>query len=80
MGHISNSGHSDTVKLGDAKHSACIRRGSAGVVGSMMLLKSQQNMHAPFTQVGLFELLTTSLFVSFTSFTVQPSLVSGAQY
>ncbi|XP_075078987.1 uncharacterized protein LOC107824993 isoform X5 [Nicotiana tabacum] len=50
VGHISNSGHSDTVKLGDAKHSACIRRGSAGVVGSMMLLKSQQNMHAPFTQ------------------------------
>ncbi|XP_019250381.1 PREDICTED: rab3 GTPase-activating protein catalytic subunit isoform X3 [Nicotiana attenuata] len=26
------------------------RRGSAGVVGSMMLLESQQNMHAPFTQ------------------------------
>ncbi|XP_065880724.1 uncharacterized protein [Euphorbia lathyris] len=26
------------------------RRGSAGVVGSMMLLKSHQKMHAPFTQ------------------------------
>ncbi|KAL9668145.1 hypothetical protein QQ045_002520 [Rhodiola kirilowii] len=26
------------------------RRGSAGVVGSMMLLNSQQSMHAPFTQ------------------------------
>ncbi|XP_019250379.1 PREDICTED: rab3 GTPase-activating protein catalytic subunit isoform X1 [Nicotiana attenuata] len=50
VGHISNSGHSDTVKLGDAKPSSCIRRGSAGVVGSMMLLESQQNMHAPFTQ------------------------------
>ncbi|KAF8397225.1 hypothetical protein HHK36_016135 [Tetracentron sinense] len=27
-----------------------IRRGSAGVVGSMMLLNSHQSMHAPFTQ------------------------------
>lgn len=38
------------MKLGDPKHSACIRKGSAGIVGSMMLLKSYQNMHAPFTQ------------------------------
>ncbi|XP_049409845.1 uncharacterized protein LOC125873043 isoform X1 [Solanum stenotomum] len=49
---ISSFVHSDAVKLGDPipKHSACIRRGSAGIVGSMMLLKSYQNMHAPFTQ------------------------------
>uniref|UniRef100_A0A2P2M4T8 Rab3 GTPase-activating protein catalytic subunit n=1 Tax=Rhizophora mucronata TaxID=61149 RepID=A0A2P2M4T8_RHIMU len=32
------------------KTSYLFRRGSAGVVGSMMLLKSHQNMHAPFTQ------------------------------
>ncbi|XP_019225677.1 PREDICTED: rab3 GTPase-activating protein catalytic subunit-like isoform X4 [Nicotiana attenuata] len=48
--HISSFEHSGAVKLGDPEHSACIRRGSAGVVGSMMLLKSYQNMHAPFTQ------------------------------
>lgn len=47
---ISSFIHSDDVKLGDPKHSACIRRGSAGIVGSMMLLKSYQSMHAPFTQ------------------------------
>ncbi|XP_015077019.1 rab3 GTPase-activating protein catalytic subunit isoform X2 [Solanum pennellii] len=47
---ISSFVHSDDVKLGDPKHSACIRKGSAGIVGSMMLLKSYQNMHAPFTQ------------------------------
>ncbi|XP_021642328.2 uncharacterized protein LOC110636792 isoform X2 [Hevea brasiliensis] len=34
----------------DEKSSDRIRRGSAGVVGSMMLLKSYQSMHAPFTQ------------------------------
>ncbi|PHT46698.1 hypothetical protein CQW23_15856 [Capsicum baccatum] len=48
--HISRFIHSDAVKLSDPKDSACIRRGSSGVVGSMMLLKSCQNMHAPFTQ------------------------------
>ncbi|KAJ8559459.1 hypothetical protein K7X08_003517 [Anisodus acutangulus] len=48
--HISSFIPSDAVKLGDPKHSACIRRGSAGILGSMMLLKSHQNMHAPFTQ------------------------------
>lgn len=49
------------MKLGDPKHSACIRKGSAGIVGSMMLLKSYQNMHAPFTQVDSFVLLTEYL-------------------
>ncbi|KAM3231761.1 rab3 GTPase-activating protein catalytic subunit isoform X3 [Capsicum chacoense] len=48
--HISRFIHSDAVKLSDPKDSTCIRRGSSGVVGSMMLLKSCQNMHAPFTQ------------------------------
>ncbi|XP_059300666.1 uncharacterized protein LOC132052939 isoform X1 [Lycium ferocissimum] len=48
--HSSSFRHSDAVKLGDPKHSACIRRGSAGIVGSTVLLKSNQNMHAPFTQ------------------------------
>ncbi|KAF8396974.1 hypothetical protein HHK36_018611 [Tetracentron sinense] len=32
------------------KSSDSIRRGSAGVVGSMMLLNSHQKVHAPFTQ------------------------------
>jgi hypothetical protein len=41
------------VVLSDVKPSDCTRRGSAGVVGSMMLLKSNQRMHAPFTQVSL---------------------------
>ncbi|KAK9279847.1 hypothetical protein L1049_013529 [Liquidambar formosana] len=40
----------DGVVSGDLKSSDHLRRGSAGVVGSMKLLKSYQNMHAPFTQ------------------------------
>ena len=39
--------------LADPKPSDCIRRGSTGVVGSMMLLKSHQRMHAPSTQVSI---------------------------
>lgn len=51
----------------DKKPSDFVRRGSAGKVGSMMLLKSYQSMHAPFTQVppnmfGPFDLHTTSEF------------------
>ncbi|GAY37796.1 hypothetical protein CUMW_031760 [Citrus unshiu] len=34
----------------DKKPPDFVRRGSAGKVGSMMLLKSYQSMHAPFTQ------------------------------
>ncbi|KAH9701883.1 Rab3 GTPase-activating protein catalytic subunit [Citrus sinensis] len=34
----------------DKKPSDFVRRGSVGKVGSMMLLKSYQSMHAPFTQ------------------------------
>ncbi|XP_021909705.1 rab3 GTPase-activating protein catalytic subunit isoform X2 [Carica papaya] len=34
----------------DQRPSGSIRRGSAGAVGSMMLLKSCQSLHAPFTQ------------------------------
>ncbi|KAE8039324.1 hypothetical protein FH972_011748 [Carpinus fangiana] len=40
----------EDVVLSDVKPSDYIRRGSAGVVGSMMLLKSNQRMHAPLTQ------------------------------
>ncbi|XP_057954278.1 uncharacterized protein LOC131148542 [Malania oleifera] len=40
----------DVVVSVDPKPSDRVRRGSAGVVGSMMLLKSYQNMHTPFTQ------------------------------
>lgn len=36
-----------------SKSSDSIRKGSSGVVGSMMLLKSHQSMHAPYTQVHL---------------------------
>ncbi|CAK7330473.1 unnamed protein product [Dovyalis caffra] len=43
--------HGDTVSV-DLKSSDHKRRGSAGVVGSMKLLKSYQSMHAPFTQVA----------------------------
>lgn len=45
--------HVDTVSdlLKSSDHN---RRGSAGVVGSMKLLKSYQSMHAPFTQVFFF--------------------------
>lgn len=31
------------------------RRGSAGVVRSMMLLNSFEEMHAPYTQVSLYQ-------------------------
>ncbi|XP_044482414.1 rab3 GTPase-activating protein catalytic subunit isoform X2 [Mangifera indica] len=40
----------ENVMSAEKRPSDSIRRGSAGVVGSMMLLKSYQNMHAPFTQ------------------------------
>ncbi|KAM7501763.1 hypothetical protein LguiB_000667 [Lonicera macranthoides] len=40
----------NVVTSEDLKPSEPKRRGSAGVVGSMMLLKSHQYMHAPFTQ------------------------------
>ncbi|KAI5679747.1 hypothetical protein M9H77_00974 [Catharanthus roseus] len=43
--NISNSKHQNATL--SSEHT---RRGSSGVVGSMMLLKSYQNMHAPFTQ------------------------------
>ncbi|KAJ7964238.1 Rab3 GTPase-activating protein catalytic subunit like [Quillaja saponaria] len=42
----------DVMASFDTKPSDCIRRGSAGSVGSMMLLKSYQSMHAPFTQAA----------------------------
>lgn len=41
----------DDFTPSDSKSSDYMRRGSAGVVGSMMLLKLHQSMHAPFTQV-----------------------------
>ncbi|KAE9598640.1 putative Rab3 GTPase-activating protein catalytic subunit [Lupinus albus] len=41
----------ENVKLFDDKKSSDFtRRGSAGIVNSMMLLKSYQSMHAPYTQ------------------------------
>ncbi|GFZ00312.1 hypothetical protein Acr_13g0017110 [Actinidia rufa] len=44
-----NSEAQDTVTSADLRPSDCIRSGSVGVV-DMMLLKSYQNMHVPFTQ------------------------------
>ncbi|KAK2982727.1 hypothetical protein RJ640_025143 [Escallonia rubra] len=44
------SKHQDVVMPADLKPSDRVRRGSAGVVGSMMLMNSKQYMHAPFTQ------------------------------
>ncbi|XP_028112330.1 rab3 GTPase-activating protein catalytic subunit isoform X2 [Camellia sinensis] len=44
-----NSEAQDVVTSSDLRPSDCIRKGSAGVVG-MMLLKSDQNLHVPFTQ------------------------------
>ncbi|KAJ8769810.1 hypothetical protein K2173_007670 [Erythroxylum novogranatense] len=43
----SKPGHVVSPNLSSQDHG---RRGSSGVVGSMMLLKSYQSMHAPFTQ------------------------------
>ncbi|KAK7305454.1 hypothetical protein VNO77_43360 [Canavalia gladiata] len=40
----------DVHQLNEKKSSDVTRRGSAGIVDSMMLLKSYQNMHAPYTQ------------------------------
>ncbi|KAL5580672.1 hypothetical protein UlMin_013114 [Ulmus minor] len=40
----------DDAVSADQKSSDCNRRGSAGVAGSMKLLKSYQSMHVPFTQ------------------------------
>jgi len=42
----------DTDLYKDKKSSDLTRRGSAGIVDSMMLLKSYQSMHAPYTQVS----------------------------
>lgn len=41
----------DLELLNEKKSSDLTRRGSAGIVDSMMLLKSHQSMHAPYTQV-----------------------------
>ncbi|TKY56514.1 Rab3 GTPase-activating protein catalytic subunit [Spatholobus suberectus] len=40
----------DADLFNDKKPSDCTRRGSAGIVDSMMLLKSYESMHAPYTQ------------------------------
>jgi hypothetical protein len=40
-----------------------IRRGSAGPVGTMMLLKSRQQLHAPFTQVSIDLSLAVSYLI-----------------
>ncbi|TXG73551.1 hypothetical protein EZV62_002130 [Acer yangbiense] len=45
-----HNGKPENTGSTDQKPSECIRRGSSGAVGSMMLLKSRQSMHAPFTQ------------------------------
>ncbi|KAK6246818.1 hypothetical protein QUC31_018383 [Theobroma cacao] len=44
------SKNSEDVVSADKSPSDSIRRGSAGPVGSMKLLKSYQSLHAPFTQ------------------------------
>ncbi|KAL6978087.1 hypothetical protein U1Q18_047216, partial [Sarracenia purpurea var. burkii] len=44
-----NSEDRDIVTSADSHSSDHTRKGSAGV-GAMMLLKSYQNMHIPFTQ------------------------------
>ena len=41
----------DVISFTDQKSTDSTRRGSAGIVGTMMLLNSYQSMHAPFTQV-----------------------------
>ena len=48
----SSSEAQDAVTSADLRPSDCLRSESAGVV-DMMLLKSYQNMHVPFTQVVL---------------------------
>ncbi|XP_022150875.1 rab3 GTPase-activating protein catalytic subunit [Momordica charantia] len=40
----------DVISITDQKSPDSMRRGSAGMVGTMMLLNSYQSMHAPFTQ------------------------------
>ncbi|XP_023522736.1 rab3 GTPase-activating protein catalytic subunit isoform X3 [Cucurbita pepo subsp. pepo] len=40
----------DVISFTDQKSTDSTRRGSAGIVGTMMLLNSYQSMHAPFTQ------------------------------
>ncbi|XVF05790.1 hypothetical protein REPUB_Repub05bG0202900 [Reevesia pubescens] len=47
------STNSQDVLSADKSPPECIRRGSAGPVGSMKLLKSCQSLHAPFTQNAL---------------------------
>ncbi|GMP56284.1 hypothetical protein CsSME_00020832 [Camellia sinensis var. sinensis] len=44
-----NSKAQDVMTSSDLRPSDCSRKGSAGVVG-MMLLKSDQNLHVPFMQ------------------------------
>ncbi|KAK7276040.1 hypothetical protein RIF29_17171 [Crotalaria pallida] len=48
--HHSGGKPEDVDLLIDKKPSDCTRRGSAGIVESMMLLKSYESMHAPYTQ------------------------------
>ncbi|KAF5199426.1 Rab3 gtpase-activating protein catalytic subunit [Thalictrum thalictroides] len=44
------TGPDEDLASADLSPSDKLRRGSAGVIGSMMLLKSYQRMHAPYTQ------------------------------
>ena len=43
----------NVVLSADLKTEDSLRRGSAGVAGSMKLLKSYQSMHVPYTQVSM---------------------------
>lgn len=45
------------------EQSDCVRKGSSGVVESIMLLHSNQMMHAPYTQV-FKKTLSMTFFVS----------------
>lgn len=47
-----NRNPEDADVSNNIKSSDFTRRGSAGIVDSMMLLKSHQSMHAPYTQVS----------------------------
>ncbi|XP_061353465.1 uncharacterized protein LOC133298227 [Gastrolobium bilobum] len=49
-GKVDSSKPEDAGLFNEKKSSDFTRRGSAGIVDSMMLLKSYQSMHAPYTQ------------------------------
>lgn len=64
----------DLITFTDQKSPDSMRRGSAGIVGNMMLLNSHQIMHAPFTQVFVNSYFYSCVCAPTHTHTLQPHM------